>query len=322
MMMRAIGAGALAGVFVVCVLLMSGCQPAERAEADLQVERRARASREGLTPARAREIVAEVTGVDVDDVTLMHRVVEDRVARILAAVPAPDEMLYEESRNPTMPESITEQTLETVDVQWDLDANLPTEIIWSERLQFAAQERFGEEQAAAIALKLLEQWVPEEAGAIEPQPVQRLYAPVYIISWVGMVDGVHVTGDRAVVHVSSVTGLPILFRQRIARQRPSPDEIAVTRDEAMAAVRDHLRREGESNAESIDLVAQLTLSAAGHPEGGPAWLVAVIGPRGEQQRGVVVDAMSGEVMVSGPRDRRAARQDDGERSEETGGAGR
>jgi len=289
----------LAGALLaVAALTVCGCaRQADRAEANLQVEQRIAASRAGLTPARAREIVSQVTGVDAETVTVIHRSVNEGVAAILAIVPPAPGMRHEEARRPTIPAAITEQTIEIVDLRWDMQADLPTLILWGERLQFASREPTTREEAEAVARELLERWVPEEAGEIAPPPAQKLEAPVYVVSRLGTLDG-HLTGDRAVVQVSSVTGLPISFSQRIARQRPSPDEIAVTRDEAIEVVREHLRGEGFPAAATVNLVAQLTLSAERHPEGGPAWLVALIRGDGQQMRVLMVDAMSGEMLTA------------------------
>ncbi|MGI5820150.1 MAG: hypothetical protein ACOX9R_18855 [Armatimonadota bacterium] len=286
----------VAAALLAGVVLLAGCGDPERAEVDLQVEQRVAASQAGLTLDRARGIVAEVTAIDAAEVTVMHRSVEGSTAMILAAVPAAEGMLYEEARSPVLPESVTKPTIEAVDIRWDLQADLPTLILWSERLQFSPRRRGTEEDAERLARELLERWVPDEAGEIGPLHVQTLEVPIHVVTWTGMVDG-HMTGDQAVAQVSSATGLPISFSQRIALQRPSPDEIEITRDEALEIVRAYLAEEGVPGAERIDLVAQLSLSAAAHPEAGPAWLVAVIGPGGWQDRVLLVDAMSGEVLA-------------------------
>ena len=290
--------GLFAWLLILLALAIGGCGRVQRAEVDLQVQQRTDASRAGLTLARAKEIVAEVAEVQAADVTVMHRSIAGPEATILAFVPAAQDMRYEEARKPSIPESVTEQKIETIDLRWDIDAGLPTLILWSERLQYAPHEPVTTQQAEAVARELIERWVPKQAGEIEPGPAQKLQGPIYVVNWVGMLDG-HFTGDRAMVQVSSVTGLPISFSQRIALQRPSPDSISLTRDEAIATVRTYLRDRGVPNADAIDLVAQLTLSAEGHPTGGPAWLVAIIGPNGQQTGVLAVDAMTGEVLAGG-----------------------
>jgi hypothetical protein len=217
-------------------------------------------------------------------------------------VPAAEGLLYEEARSPLPPESITEQTVETVDLRWDLEADRPLNVLWSERLQFAPRQPVTPEEAEAVAAELLDRWLPEEAPAGDPAPAQRLEAPLYVVSWVGMIGG-HLTGDQVVVQVSAVTGLPISFSQRIAPRRPSPDEVKVTRDEALEIVREFLLAEGTETHETIDLVAQLSLSAERHPQAGPAWLVALVSPAGRQERVLTVDAMTGEVITRRERQR-------------------
>ena len=297
-MRRAVAAG-----LAVCAIVLGGCPREEPARVDPLIEvQQETASRAGLTLERAREIVAGVARVPADEITVMHRSVEGQAATMLAAVPAPEEMLYEEARSPVRPESVTEQTVETIDLRWDLQADLPTDVIWSERLQFSPREPVTPQQAAEIARQLFDRWVPEEAPETPPLPPQKLDAPVYVVTWTGMVEG-HMSGDQAIVQVSSVTGLPISYIQRVALQRPSPEEIEVTRDEALEIVREALREEGRPDAETVDLVAQLTLSAAGHPRGGPAWMVALIGPGGQQTQVLMVGGMTGEIFTR--RSRRA-----------------
>lgn len=272
-----------AALLILSASVLAGCGRAEQAEADFQVEQRIAATRAGLSLDRAKEIVAKVDGVDPADVTVMHRSVDPRTATILAAVPAAEEML-------------SDDPVETIDLRWDLRADLPLMVMWSERGEFGPREAVTQEEAEAIARDLLQRWVPEEVGEIEGLTTQKLLAPFYVVNWVGMTEG-HLTGDHAMVQVSSVTGLPILFRQRIARQRPSPGDIRITRDEALDLVRGHLRREGFTQAETVELVARLTLSAEMHPRAGPAWLVALIGPTGRQQQVIPVDAMTGEIIA-------------------------
>ena len=277
-------------------LLLGGCDlSVEQAELDLQVTQRAEAARAGLTLERAQEIVANVTGVEASNVTIMHRSLAEGTAMILAAVPAAEGMLYEEARRPNIPDSLTEQTIEAIDLRWDLEADLPILVLWSERLQFAENEPVTDESAEAVARQLLERWVPEQAGEVAEVTVQKIQAPMYVVNWQGAVDGVF-TGDRAVVNVSSVTGLPISFSQRLAAKRPSPDVVRVTRDQALAAVRKHLVANEAPGGDDIPLVAQLTLSAEEHPTNGPAWLVAAIGESGLQRQVLLVDAITGRVM--------------------------
>lgn len=272
----------LAAALLFGALALSGCaREPQQPELDFQVEQRIAASRAGLTLERAREIIARVDDVEPAEVTVMHRSVREGMAMVLAAVPPPAPM-------------ITSDPVETIDLRWDLERDLPTMILWSERLQMGPRSDVPADYAREVAGKLLDRWLPEEAGDVETPPALKLEAPLYVVSWQGMIEG-HMTGDRALVQVSSVTGLPISFSQRIAQKRPSPKEIRITRDEALQVVRDRIAG-NIGSADRIDLVAQLSLSAEGHPEAGPAWLVAEIGEGGRQVRTFVVDAMSGEVL--------------------------
>jgi len=276
----------LVAASIVLLLLLCGCAREQEAEAEFHVAQRNAATRAGLSLDRARELIAQVGEVDATDVTVMHRSVEGRVATVLASVPAAPEMLGDDP-------------IEVIDLRWDLDHQVPLTVQWSERIQFAPRDRVGPEEARKVAGSLLKRWVPEvaaPAGGVESSPAQRLRAPIYVFTWTGMLDG-HMTGDEAVVEVSSVTGLPISFSQRIAPKRPSPDSIKVTRDEALQIVRDHLRKQGETDADSIALVGQLVLSAEGHPRAGPAWMIAQVDSAGRQMRVLMVDAMTGEVLV-------------------------
>ncbi len=272
-----------AALLAMAALALVGCaREPKQPELDFQVEQRVAASRAGLTLARAREIVAAVDEVAADEVSVMHRSVRDGTAMILAAVPPPKQM-------------ITSDPLETIDMRWDLERELPTLILWSERLQVGLRREVPADYAREVAAKLLDRWLPEAVGEIETPPAVKVEAPVYVVSWQGMIEG-HMTGDRALVQVSSVTGLPISFSQRIAQQRPSPDEIKVTRDEALQVVRDRIAA-NVGSAEGIPLVAKLSLSAEAHPEGGPAWVVAMINDEGRQMPWGLVDAMTGELLT-------------------------
>lgn len=283
-------------LLILSASVLAGCGRAEQAEADFQVEQRIAATRAGLSLDRAKEIVARVDGVDPADVTVMHRSVDPRTATILAAVPAAEEML-------------SDDPVETIDLRWDMRADLPLTVMWSERFEFSHHEPVTQEQAEEIARSLLDRWVPEEAGEPEPQLAQKLRAPMYVVNWVGTTEG-HLTGDHAMVQVSSVTGLPIAFSQRIARRRPSPDEIEITRDRALEIAREYLRTEGGPGAQTIEMVAELNLSAEAHPEGGPAWLVATIASGGRQGRVIPVDAMTGDVIVRKSTDRTGIKSSD------------
>jgi hypothetical protein len=129
----------------------------------------------------------------------------------------------------------------------------------------------------------------------EPRELNR---PAWAVTWRGNTEDGVLTGDQVVVQVSGVTGLPIAYSQRVAVRRPSRDEIKVTRTEAINAALDALAevRAGDGELEAPHLAGQLVLSAAQHPEGGPAWLLS-----GTVDGDVVtftVDAMSGELLAA------------------------
>ncbi|MEA3400345.1 MAG: hypothetical protein U9R79_03785 [Armatimonadota bacterium] len=249
------------------------------------------AAREELSEERAREIVVEATGVAADEVTVLSRETEGEVATIVADVPAHEKLLSPGGDRKERDERRPRR--EAVEMRWDLRADRLTDILWTERLQFADEEPVSPQEAERTARELMEEWFPEVPVAMTMQPPHRLNRPVYVVLWRGEDDGV-LTGDRVVVQVSAVSGLPIAYSQRVADQRPSPDEIDVTHEQAIEAARETLAEAGVEHAEEMRLEAELVLSSPAHPEGGPAWTVTQAG-RG--RRGVaIVDAMSGDVL--------------------------
>ncbi|MGC9317257.1 MAG: PepSY domain-containing protein [Armatimonadota bacterium] len=246
---------------------------------------------EELSDERAAGIVAQAAGIAPDKVTVLSREVEEGLATIVADVPAHEKLLPRSGGDGEEDESRPRR--EAVELRWDLQDDRPTDILWTERLQFADEEPVGPQEAEETARELMERWFPEVPVTMTMQPPHRLNRPVYVVLWRGEDDGV-LTGDRVVVQVSAVTGLPIAYSQQVARQRPSADEIQVSREQAIEAAREALAGVGVEDAAEMSLEAELILSSPGHPEGGPAWTVGQAGPRGGAV--VIVDAMSAEVL--------------------------
>jgi hypothetical protein len=142
------------------------------------------------------------------------------------------------------------------------------------------------------------------------QPPRLLNRPVWAISWRGETEDGVLTGDQVAVQISSLTGLPIAYSQRVAIRRPSAEEIDVTREEAIETAREWLVAEGVEDAQEMPLVARLVLSAPQHPEGGPAWLVRGTGKRDALM--VPVDAMSGAAVTADDGGERRSTADDGD----------
>jgi hypothetical protein len=133
------------------------------------------------------------------------------------------------------------------------------------------------------------------------QPPRRLNRPVWVVTWRGETEDGVLTGDQVAVQVSAMTGLPIAYSQRVAVQRPSPESIKVTREDAIETAREVLAKHTDEDVADWPLTARLVLSTAAHPEGGPAWLV-----RGTEELEAVVipvDAMSGDVLQGAEDDR-------------------
>lgn len=252
----------------------------------------------GLEEERAREIMAGATGAPPEDVILVAKSATEGIGFVTGSVPADPKLLPLAAGSPDghgfngAPPQV-----EAVTVRWDLVAGRPVDITWSERLQFAAEQPVTQEQALATAEELMGRWFPEVPVEMVMDPPQRLHRPAWVFGWHGRSANNTLTGDDVVVQVSTVTGLPIAYTQRIAVQRPDPETIAVTRDEAITAVRAALEAAGAEGAQDAPLVAELILSAPAHPEGGPAWIV--VSPAGQGRARAVVDAVTGEVLARG-----------------------
>lgn len=309
-------AGIIASAIMIALSVLGGCGEEKAVKVNTTEDLlEAPAPPEPPAEEQAREIVAEVTGVGADDVTIVDQAAAGDLLTINATIPANEEMLPQSAGAPeTEPGEKSEQRIEWVKVRWDTAAERPYDITWPERLQFAEEEPVTEEQALETARELKEKWFPEVPAEMVLQPPHRLNRPVWAIAWRGETEDDVLTGDQVAVQVSAVTALPIAYSQRVAVQRPSADEIEITRDEAIGAAREALAAQGAENAEGIPLVARLVLSAPAHPEGGPAWLVR---GTGEADLLVIpVDAMTGEVVVPEDGDGRAetsssTRPDDG-----------
>lgn len=252
----------------------------------------------GLEEERAREIMALATGAQPEDVTLVAKSASEGIAVVMGSIPADPKLLPLAAGSPEAQGFNGEQPrVEAVTVRWDLMAGRPVDIAWSERLQFAAQQPVTQEQALATAEALKSKWFPEVPAKMVMDAPHRLNRPAWVLAWHGQADDGTLTGDEVVVQVSTVTGLPIAYTQRVAVQRPDPETITVTRDEAIAAVRAALEAAGAEGAQDAPLVAELILSAPAHPEGGPAWMV--VSPVGLGRARAVVDAVTGEVLARG-----------------------
>jgi len=278
---------------VAALALLPGCARRGITEAEAPVVEQAPGVLEGggLAAYRAREIVAEATGASPADVVLVAKSAVEGVAEVVARVPADEHLL------PPGESAEGGEPAERVTVRWNLRTARPIDILWGDRLQFAEEEPVTAREAEATAGEMKERWFPQVPATMVMADARKLHRPAWVIAWRGETDDGTATGDEVIVQVSSVTGLPIAHTQRVAAQRPSPEKIAVTRDEAIAAARQALKDGGWEGAESAQLTAQLTLSSPAHPEGGPAWLVRT--PPGEGQRAVVVNAISGEVIDAG-----------------------
>ncbi len=253
-----------------------------------------------LSAEELKQLVASASEVEAGDVEIIADSVGAELAVIIASIPAHEDLLPRATDVASEASGVqTEQRLEIVDVRWDRHIDAPRDIFWTERLQFAEVEPVSPEEAEHVAKGLKGMFfppMPEGTGEMLAEPQQRPRGPVYVSTWRGMREG-HRTGDRVVVQVSSVTGLPIAYSQRVARQRPAPEDVVVTRDEALEIGREHLIAEQFRRAESVDLVGEMILSASVHPQDGPAWMIAVVGRGGEQLRVIPIDAMTGEVIV-------------------------
>jgi len=279
-------------------LALGGCgeeQPAQVNTVDEQIE--TPALPEPPAEQQARRIVSRVALVDEDDVAIVDQALSGDVLTINATIPAHEKMLAHFTATPdTDAGAEAEQLIEWTKVRWDTAGECPIDITWPERLQFAEEEPITEEQALESAGALKDTWFPEVPAEMVLQPPHRLHRPVWAITWRGEAEDDVLTGDQIAVQISAVTGLPIAYSQRVVVKRPSPDEVTVTRDEAVEAVREALAERGAENPEDMRLVARLVLSAPMHPEGGPAWLVRGTGD--DELLMVPVDAMTGNVIAA------------------------
>lgn len=252
----------------------------------------------GLEEQRAREIMAEATGARVQDVTLVAKSAVEGIAVVMGSIPADPKLLPLTAGSPDEQDYNGEQPrVEAVTVRWDLMAGRPVDIAWSERLQFAAEEPVNQQQALAIAEELKSKWFPEVPAKMVMDAPHRLNRPAWVLAWHGQAEDGTLTGDEVVVQVSTVTGLPIAYTQRIAPQRPKPESVKITRDQAIAAARAAFEAGGWAEGKTAPLVAELMLSSPAHPEGGPAWTVE--SPVGQGDAVAIVDAMTGDVISSG-----------------------
>jgi|LSQX01.3.fsa_nt_gb hypothetical protein len=249
-----------------------------------------------ISEEEAQAIVARVTDVAPDDVTVMDRAVNGSMVTILAGIPADEKLLPHQAGRPGLEDAPqTEQQVEAVRVRWNVDADALQDVLWSHRLQFAEEEPVTPDEAFETARELKARWFPEVPAEMVLRPPHRLHRPSYVVAWHGKNAGVR-TGDEAVAQISAVTGLPIAYSQRVATQRPDPDEIPVTRDEALEAVRALLIAEAIEGAEAASYDAELILSSTMHPAEGPAWIVQA--QAGRMRQTIPVDAMTGEALVT------------------------
>jgi hypothetical protein len=278
------------------VVLFSGCaerhpRPIGTTEDYLQKD----APPEPPPKDEARQIVAEVTRVGEADVTIVDQAASGAMLTINATIPAHEKMLPHHASAPDVGDGVeTEQVIEWVRVRWNTETERPIDITWPERLQFAEKAPITREQALETAESLKDQWFPEVPAGMVRQPPHLLNRPVWAILWRGTIEDDILTGDQVAVQISALTGLPIMYSQRVAVQRPSPDEIELTRKEAIEAARAVLAEAGVTEAGETHLTAKLVLSAPTDPEGGPAWLLR--GPVNGELLAMTVDAMSGEVL--------------------------
>lgn len=251
----------------------------------------------GLEEERARQIMSEATGAAPGDVTLVAKSAVEGVAFVTGSIPADPKLLPLAAGSPDQQGYNGEEPrVEAVTVRWDLMAGRPVDIAWSERLQFAAEEPVTQEQALATAEELKTRWFPEVPVQMVMDAPRRLHRPAWVLAWHGQAEDGTLTGDEVVVQVSTVTGLPIAYTQRTATQRPTRESITVTREQAIATVREVLKAAGAEGAQDAPLDADLVLSAVEHPEGGPAWIVR--SPRAGGRARAVIDAMTGEHIRS------------------------
>jgi len=275
----------------VIAAIVGGCgeeQPVEVNTIDGGIEEPA--PPEPPSKEQAAQIVAKVTQVPAEGVEIIDQAAAGDVLTIEATIPASEKML---PRGAAAPETATdvggEQQVEWVTMRWNTATERPNDITWSERLQFADKEPISEDEALQTAQGLKDEWFPQVPAGMKMQPPHLLHRPVWAIVWRGETDDGVLTGDQVAVQVSSMTGLPIAYSQRVAQQRPSADEIEAAR-EALAARTDE-------DVSGIPLVARLVLSAPEHPDGGPAWLVRGTGDRAGLL--IPVDAMTGDVITGG-----------------------
>ncbi len=284
--------------FLIAGVLITGCRDREPVEVDTTEDLIERpAPPEPPPEERARQIMAEVTRVEAEDVTITEQAAAGDILTIEATIPAHEKMLPHHAAAPdTGGGAETQQRVEWVRLVWNTATERPQLIRWPERLQFAEEQPVGDQAALATARLLKGKWFPDVPVEMRMREPRRLHMPTWIVSWRGHTENDTLSGDQVAVQVSALTGLPIEYTQRVAKQRPSRDEIEITREEAIDAAREMLIGAEFEGAEQMALVARLVLSAPQHPEGGPAWLVR---GTGEQDMVLVpVDAMSGELLTS------------------------
>jgi len=288
--------------FVLCMAAVAsaaivGCRKEGSEQAGAVVNVQAPQAPPQSLEEQARKAVALVTGADAADVTIVDQSASGDVLSIEATVPAAKAMVATEAEAPdTEGGAQAEQPVEWVKVRWNTADGSPEDITWPERLQFAEDEPVTQERAEEVAAGLKSRWFPEVPVPMVLQPPHQLHRPVWVVSWRGKGGDEALSGDEVVVQVSSVTGLPIAYTQRVAVQRPSPDDVKVTRKEAVEAARAALGARGVRDAADMSLVARLVLSSEEQPQGGPAWLVR---DTVEGKIVVPVDAMTGEVLTGG-----------------------
>lgn len=208
-----------------------------------------------------------------------------------------------------------ESDANTVVVEYETERRLIRRVAWNGRAG-ASENTVSLEEALERAQSLMTRLfppVPCNMMLITTTPVGSMvtrdgksYSPlVYHFGWRGNGPGGAETGDTAGAFISAATGEPVAYYQRVAPKRPVLEEIKISRERAVEATIEQIKREWREGG-NVEVTVEITrvglvLSSPASLEQNPVWLInAIVEDKagGEQldQTQRAMDAYSGEFL--------------------------
>lgn len=175
---------------------------------------------------------------------------------------------------------------ERVKVTYNAETRFLRRVFWFDRTVSEPEDtRIPMEEALGQAKRLKARLFPPVPVKMQLVERARRDRPAYCtFAWQARAAPGVYTGDMVSVLISSITGEPISYVQRVAKVRPELEDIDVGRDRAMAIAREHLHGRYDSPVElSLD-EPRLMLSSPIHPDEGSVWIVDFdVKPSGDRQ---------------------------------------